>query len=192
MNNKKYKKKAASSSKSCILRIWGGQALVEDYNRYSQLRNCGFWKLFFLYPEFRYQFYYRARMHSVFLKVLLKPSSLFNSLNLYINCSDIEGGLFIEHGFSTIIACKHIGKNCWINQQVTIGYSDIKNKPFIGNDVNIKAGAKIIGGVTIGDDVVVGANAVVVKDIPSHSVVVGVPAKIIKTRKQIDDEWERV
>lgn len=131
-------------------------------------------------------------MHSVFLKVLLKPSSLFNSLNLYINCSDIEGGLFIEHGFSTIIACKHIGKNCWINQQVTIGYSDIKNKPFIGNDVSIKAGAKIIGGVTIGDDVVIGANAVVVKDIPSHSVVVGVPAKIIKTRKQIDDEWERV
>ena len=131
-------------------------------------------------------------MHSLFLKVLLKPLSFFNSLNLYINCSDIEGGLFIEHGFSTIIACQHIGVNCWINQQVTIGYSDNENKPYIGNNVNIKAGAKIIGGVKIGDDVIVGANAVVVKDIPPHSIVVGVPGKVIKTRKDMTDEWVRV
>ena len=99
---------------------------------------------------------------------------------------------FIEHGFSTVIACKQIGDNCWINQQVTIGYSDDVHSPYIGNNVEIKAGAKVIGDVHIGDDVVIGANAVVVKDVPPHSIVVGVPAKIIKRRDSEDSEWKRV
>lgn len=69
---------------------------------------------------------------------MLKPLQLSNSLNLYINCTDIGKGLFIEHGFSTIISCRHIGDNCWINQQVTIGYSDATNCPYIGNNVSEK------------------------------------------------------
>jgi len=100
--------------------------------------------------------------------------------------------LFIEHGFSTIISCRKIGKNCYINQQVTIGYSDATNCPTIGDNVEIKCGAKVIGGITVGDDVIIGANAVVVKDIPPHSIVVGVPARIIKTRSSIDEEWKRM
>lgn len=122
----------------------------------------------------------------------MRPLSLHNPLNLYIHCRDIGGGLFIEHGFSTIITCRHIGDNCYINQQVTIGYSDEIHSPYIGNNVEIKAGAKVIGNVHIGDDVIIGANAVVVKDVPAHSIVVGVPAKIIKTRKTMTDNWERV
>lgn len=175
-----------------ILKLLGGGNLEEDYNRYRKLRNMGFLKLFILFPEFRYQFCYRLRMHSMFWRIVLRPLQMFHSLNLYINCTDIEEGLFIEHGFSTVIACKHIGKNCWINQQVTIGFSDATNSPTIGNDVQIKAGAKIIGGVTIGDDVIIGANAVVVKNVPSHSIMVGVPAKIIKTRDSISDSWKRI
>lgn len=88
-----------------------------------------------------------------------------------------------------MINCRHIGSNCWINQQVTIGFSDPYHSPYIGNDVIIRAGAKIIGNVTIGDDVVVGAGAVVVHDVPSHSIVVGVPAKVIKTRKSKEEPW---
>ncbi len=58
--------------------------------------------------------------------------------------------------------------------------------------MEIKAGAKVIGGITVGDDVIIGANAVVVKDVPSHSIVVGVPAKVIKTRESINDNWNRL
>ena len=100
--------------------------------------------------------------------------------------------MFIEHGFSTIISCRHIGKNCWINQQVTIGFGDAVNSPYIGDNVQIKAGAKVIGGITIGDDVIIGAGAVVVKDVPSHSIVAGCPAKIIKIRSDESEPWIRV
>lgn len=75
---------------------------------------------------------------------------------------------------------------------MTIGYSDATNCPSIGNNVHIKAGAKVIGNVHIGDDVIIGANAVVVKDVPSHSIVVGIPAKIIKVRDKITDPWRKI
>lgn len=86
--------------------------------------------------------------------------------------------MFIQHGFATIISAKEIGSDCWINQQVTIGHTQNGN-PVIGNGVRITAGAKVIGPVTVGDNVVVGANAVVVKNVPKNKVVGGVPAKII-------------
>jgi len=66
---------------------------------------------------------------------------------LFITTSDIKGGLFIQHGFATIISAASIGENCWINQQVTIGYSDKTECPHIGNNVHIYAGAKVIGGI---------------------------------------------
>lgn len=89
-----------------------------------------------------------------------------------------------------MIYCKSMGKNCQIYQQVTIGNNN--GIPTIGNDVDICAGAKIIGPITIEDDVIIGANAVVTKDIPSHSMVVGVPRKIIKKRKSKNDSWEKI
>lgn len=74
------------------------------------------------------------------------------------------------------------GNNCHINQNVTIGGTSKKfDVPKLGNHVYVGAGAKLIGPIIIGDNVVVGANAVVTKDIPSGSLVVGVPGKIIKT-----------
>ena len=83
-----------------------------------------------------------------------------------------------------------MGENCQIYQQVTIGNNG--GIPTIGNNVEICAGAKVIGPITIGDDVVIGANSVVTKNIPSHSVVIGIPAKIIKTRDSIDQPWRRI
>ena len=92
----------------------------------------------------------------------------------------IGGGLFIQHGFSTYIAAESIGENCWINQQVTIGYKDNTTPPVIGNNVTITCGAKVLGPITIADNVTIGANAVVVKDLPPNSVWGGVPARRIR------------
>lgn len=72
-----------------------------------------------------------------------------------------------------------IGNNCTIYQGVTIGGIRGKGVPRIGDDVVIFSSSQVIGNVKLGDNVVVGAGAVVVKDAPNNSVVVGVPANII-------------
>jgi serine O-acetyltransferase len=99
---------------------------------------------------------------------------------LYFACDEIGPGLFIQHGFSTIIVAEKIGENCWINQQVTIGYNNQDGSPTLGNNVQVTAGAKILGKIMIGDNVKVGANAVVIKNVPANCTVVGVPAYIVK------------
>ena len=100
--------------------------------------------------------------------------------SLYINMppEKIGGGFSIQHGFSTIIAAKQIGKNCRIFQQVTVGYNGDYN-PVIGDNVIITAGAIVLGDIHVGSNTVIGAGAVVVRDIPAGKVVAGVPAKII-------------
>ena len=70
-----------------------------------------------------------------------------------------------------------IGKNCRIYQNVTIGSDKDGNFPTFGSNVVVYAGACIIGGVFVGDDVIIGANAVVIKDVPTGHTAVGVPAK---------------
>jgi len=81
-----------------------------------------------------------------------------------------------------------IGDNCHIDQNVTLGGTSKKlDVPILGNNVYIGSGAKIIGPITIGNDVVIGANAVVVKDIPSCSLVVGIPGKVIKSGIKMSD-----
>lgn len=74
---------------------------------------------------------------------------------------------------------KKIGRHCFINQQVTIGYKGDK-APEIGDNVQITCGAKVLGGVKIGNNVTIGANAVVVKDIPDNALAAGVPARVIR------------
>lgn len=106
---------------------------------------------------------------------------------LFIATPIIGEGLFIQHGFATIIAAKSIGKNCWINQQVTIGFSNATDCPEIHDNVTIYAGAKVLGKVVLGSNCVVGANAVVVKDVPENCVVGGVPAQVIKRK---DNDFE--
>lgn len=96
----------------------------------------------------------------------------------------IDSGFYIGH-WSGIIVNRHciIGKNCNISQGVTLGRANRgKNTggaPMLGNNVYIGPGAKIVGHVKIGDNVAIGANCVVTKDMPSNSVVVGIPGKVI-------------
>jgi len=75
-----------------------------------------------------------------------------------------------------------IGKNCNISHQVTLGIANRgthKGVPIIGDNVYIGPGAKIIGDINIGNNVAIGANCVVTKDVPDNAVVVGVPGKVI-------------
>ena len=83
------------------------------------------------------------------------------------------------HGDGTQVSAIKIGENCWINQQVVIGYTNETDIPTIGNNVDIHAGAKILGRVKVGDNATIGANSVVIEDVPPDVTVMGVPAKII-------------
>ena len=77
-----------------------------------------------------------------------------------------------------------IGKNCSIGQQVTIGGGNSKypGVPIIGDNVKIHKGAIVFGGITIGDNVEIGANAVVNKPFPNNAIVAGVPAKLLRIK----------
>lgn len=177
------------------------QTLKEDFSIFAFMSNMkyspiSFIILFIKNPAYRRLLDYRFKTSGVFLLKFLRPFTFLSSIHINLlilsdnNTSNIGGGPFFVHGFSTIIYCKSMGKNCRIYQQVTIGNNN--GIPTIGNDVEICAGAKVIGPIHIGDDVIIGANAVVTKDIPSHSMVVGVPGKIIKTRKSKNDSWEKI
>ncbi len=131
---------------------------------------------------FRSLFYYRLKKFSNLFKLLSFGMGLFYKAqtSLEFGCDQIGGGLRLQHAFSTIISSVSIGENCWINQNVTIGSSGPGNKPKIGSFVQIRAGAVVVGKIVIGDNVIIGANAVVTKDVPPNCTVGGVPAKIIK------------
>lgn len=126
------------------------------------------------YPEFRNICYYRMGKVQYVLKWMCKPMD-----TLYIRCADIGGGLLIQHGFATIIQAEKIGCNAKIFQQVTIGYNEDK-RPVIGDNVEICCGAKIIGGVHIGNNVTIGAQALVIRDVENNVVMGGVPAHVLK------------
>ena len=92
-------------------------------------------------------------------------------------------GFYIGHYGGIVINGRAvIGKNCNISQGVTIGQTNRGSRqgvPLIGDSVYIGPGAKIIGGVSIGNHAAIGANAVVTKDVPENGVAVGIPARII-------------
>ena len=96
----------------------------------------------------------------------------------------IGKNLLIDHGVGVVIGeTSIIGNDCTIYQGVTLGGTGKeqgKRHPTIGNNVIVGAGAKILGNITIGDFVKVGANAVVLEDIPSKNTVVGCKGKIVK------------
>lgn len=98
--------------------------------------------------------------------------------NFYIWCKNIGSGMRIMHGFSTVINAQSIGDDFLVSQQVTIGWGK-GGEPIIGNNVKVFAGAIIVGGITIGDNAVIGAGAVVTKDVPANTLVVGAPNRYV-------------
>lgn len=177
--------------------FWGGGKIYEDLRCWCNHKKLepnalSFIYLFLKYREFRRLIDFRLahdgnKLQKIF-RLLTFPLSINH--NLYLSGS-IDGGIMIQHGFATIVVCKSMGAGCYIRQQVTIGYAH-EGVPTIGNNVEFGCGCKVLGPIKIGDDVIIGANAVVTKDIPSHSVVVGIPAKIIKRRNSEKEKWNEV
>jgi serine O-acetyltransferase len=98
----------------------------------------------------------------------------------------IGTGFFIDHGMGVVIGeTAEIGDYVTLFQGVTLGGTGKergKRHPTLGNHVVVGAGAKILGGITIGDNVKIGANSVVLKNVSANSTVIGVPARVIKTQ----------
>ena len=98
----------------------------------------------------------------------------------------IGTGFFIDHGMGVVIGeTAEIGDYVTLFQGVTLGGTGKergKRHPTLGNHVVVGAGAKILGGITIGDNVKIGANSVVLKNVSPNSTVIGVPGRVIKSQ----------
>ena len=132
------------------------------------------------YLEFRNLFYYRYKNHKIlidFLETIAKPDKTFRIGADYLGMSPM-----FYHSFATILSCRHVGDNFIVRNNTVIGNKnfDKKQRPYIGNNVDVGVNSVIIGNIKIGNNVIIGAGSVVVKNIPDNCVVAGNPAKIIK------------
>ena len=129
---------------------------------------------------FRVLLYYRLGKWSRLLKLFFRmPYGKTTS----INCPDVAGGgIFFSHAWGTVLNCEHIGYGCAFLQNTTFGNKRKNGKlvrPWLGDRVIVGANVVCIGGVHIGNNVRIGAGAVVAKDVPDNCTVVGNPARII-------------
>jgi serine O-acetyltransferase len=116
----------------------------------------------------------------------------------------IGDGLFIDHGMGVVIGeTSVIGNNCHLTQGVTLGGTSTRHEkrhPTLGSNVQVGAGAKLIGAITVGDHARIGAGAVVVTSVPEYATVVGVPGKVVAyydpgndtIQRLPDPEWDRI
>lgn len=116
-----------------------------------------------------------------FVKLLLRHHKYKYGIDIH-ETTRIGPGLFIGHFGGIIVnSAAVLGKNCNLSQGVTIGTANRGERagdPTIGDNVYIGPGAKVVGAVRVGNNVAIGANCVVTKDLPDNAVAVGVPARI--------------
>lgn len=121
----------------------------------------------------------------IIARIVTRISIILNSIEISPKAY-LAKSVEISHGQGTVIGeGVIIEENVWIRQNVTIGRKNIeknslKDYPVIKKNVQIGAGAVILGGITVGENSTIGANSVVTKDVPANSIVAGVPFKIIK------------
>jgi serine O-acetyltransferase len=148
-----------------------------------------FIEVLFLYQGLHALVSYRVA-HLLYRMKLFFLARLLSQMARFVTGIEIHPGakigksFFIDHGMGVVVGeTAIIGDNVLIYQGVTLGGTGIaqgKRHPTIGNNVVIGTGAKILGNITVGDNSYIGANAVVIKDVPANSTVVGVPGRITK------------
>jgi serine O-acetyltransferase len=140
-------------------------------------------------------FFYKLRLF--FLARLISQVSRFMTGIEIHPGAKIGKRFFIDHGTGVVIGeTSIVGDDVLVYQGVTLGGTGLekgKRHPTVGNNVVIGTGAKILGNITIGDNSYIGANAVVIKDVPQNSTVVGVPGRITKQDgKKIDVSLDHI
>lgn len=138
---------------------------------------------------------YKMRLF-FFARLISQVSRHFTGIEIHPGAK-IGKRFFIDHGMGVIIGeTSVIGDDVLLYQGVTLGGTGLekgKRHPTVGNNVVIGAGAKILGNINIGDNSYIGANAVVIKDVPPNSTVVGVPGRITKQEgKKIDVSLDHI
>jgi serine O-acetyltransferase len=153
-------------------------------------------EIFFCYPGFHSILLHRTahRLHVSGFPLLARIVSQFNRTVTGIEIhpgATIGRRCFIDHGMGVVIGeTTEIGDDVLLYQGVTLGGTGKekgKRHPTIGNNVVIGTGAKILGNITIGDHTKIGAGSVVIRSVPDHSTVVGVPGRVVRTRVDTAD-----
>lgn len=145
---------------------------------------CGFIYLLVFDKTYRNLFYFRIGKAKYLMWYWLKPHPCFT----LATDMKVSPGFLCIHPFSTIINADYIGTNFSVKHSVTVGRrmssctngDKGRNRPIFGNNVTIHCNAVIIGGITIGDNVEIGAGTVLTKSVPSNCTIVGNPAMILK------------
>lgn len=150
-------------------------------------------EIFLTYSGFHATLLHRIS-HLLWRKKVPVIPRLISHFSRFITGIEIHPGavigraFFIDHGMGVVIGeTAEIGDNVTLYQGVTLGGTGQepgKRHPTLGNNVIVGAGAKVLGAIVIGSHVRIGANSVVLKSVPDHATVVGIPGKIIHRRKE--------
>ncbi len=162
--------------------------VAEDYRTNDcDWTSQGFWALFWhRFGNWRMSIHpklLRAPL-TLLYRIMYKASQWFGGIMLPYSVR-VGRRVRIDHFGGMILVAQAIGDDVVIRQNTTFGIADLghlRDRPVIGNRVEIGAGVVVIGAVHVGDDVVVGANAVVTKSVPAGAVVGGVPARVLRMR----------
>jgi serine O-acetyltransferase len=169
------------------LREWKRTGILGDAGGDDVLRPSDVVKLLWGHNGVRATLVYRLSAEAKRLRIPIVPGMLARrnarryGLDI-VPSVPIGPGLYIAHTVGTVIMARAIGRNCHIISAVTIGMRDKHEFPVIGDGVVIGAGARVLGGIHLGDGAQIGANAVVICDVPARATAVGVPARLLAPR----------